>query len=88
MPCLPESLPLEMHRLLCSWVRSFTGLDKCWFTLVIQWLHTGFVCICCFKQLMKQSSGGMKMFDEVLIAMKLMGILCYTSCSQDFPSCS
>lgn len=29
----------------------------------------------------------MKMLDEVLVAMKLMGILCYTSCSQDFPSC-
>ena len=55
MPHLPESLPLEMHRLLRSWVRNFTGLGKFCFTLVIQWMRAGFVCICCFKQLMKQS---------------------------------
>lgn len=28
MPCLPEPLPLEMHHLLCSWVRNLAGFHQ------------------------------------------------------------
>lgn len=62
------------------------GKESCWFTPVVPWMPTGFVYLL-LKQLMKQATGVMKMLAEVLVVMKWVGTLCYTSCSWYFPSC-